>query len=332
MNYRLLELIAPPETTEQARKVIEGEDHLGIWADRLDDESTILRVLVNMNDTENLTDTLTNKFSNAEGFRIMIFSVEATLPQPEVDDDDSEDDEEGGMGRVSREELYANISSGSQMTWHFLISVFFSTLVAGFGLITNDVAVIIGAMVITPLLGPNVAMSLAVTLGDTNLGFRSLKSNGAGLAIALIISFIMGTIFVVDPETSQILARTDVGLTDISIGLAAGSAGVLAYTQGVPAPVIGVMMAIALLPALASGGLLLGAGYYELALGAFILTMTNLICINLSGVLTFLAQGIRPRTWWETEKAKKAIRIGLAIWFILLTIFAILIVIWEQAE
>lgn len=331
MNYRMLELIAPKDTCQSAREVIEREEHLGIWTNSYHEGYTVLRVLINMDDTETLSDTLTDKFSDADGFRIMIFSVEATLPQPEIAEEELTDKEESSVERVSREELYANVSSGSRMTWVFLVSVFFSTVVAGFGLITNDVAVIIGAMVITPLLGPNVAMSLAVTLGDLKLGLRSLKANGAGLSIALLISYIMGAVFIVDPETAQILSRTEVGLTHISIGLAAGSAGVLAYTEGVPAPVIGVMMAIALLPALASGGLLLGAGYYELALGALILTVTNLICINLSGVLTFLAQGIRPRTWWETKKAKKAIRIGLAIWFVLLVIFATLIFLWEQA-
>lgn len=331
MNYRLLEVIAPTETTKAAQEVVKGEDHIGIWMDTLNSHTSVLRVLVDMDDTETLSDKLANKFSDAAGFRILIFSVEATLPQPEIEEEVLKKEEATEYGRVSREELYVDISSGSEMTAVYLVSVFFSTLVASFGLITNDVAVIIGAMVITPLLGPNVAMALAVILGDLKLGTQSLKANGAGLAMALVISYLIGAIFYVDPETSQIVARTTVGLTDITIGLAAGSAGVLAYTQGVPAPVIGVMMAIALLPALASGGLLLGAGHYELAVGALILTVTNLICINLSGVLTFMAQGIRPRTWWKTKKAKKAIRIGLFIWFILLAIFAIVILVWEQA-
>jgi len=103
----------------------------------------------------------------------------------------------------------------------------------------------------------------------------------------------------------------------------------LAFTRGVPATIVGVMVAVALLPPLAAFGLLIGAGYLSLAFGAMILTLTNLICINLAGIITFLIQGVRPRTWWEAEKAKKASRTAIAIWFVLLVILAIVIWFWN---
>ena len=58
------------------------------------------------------------------------------------------------------------------------------------------------------------------------------------------------------------------------------------------------------MPPLVVFGLLLGAGYYSLALGAFFLFLANLISVNLAGVAIFLAQGIEPRTWWDAKKAK----------------------------
>lgn len=331
MDYRMLELTAPPETVKEARKIVEQEEVLGVWTENLDDGDSILRALLTTDRTEALSDKLTENFSSAEGFRIMLFSVEATVPQPEKKEQEENDEEssENIVGRISREELYADVTSGSELNWVYVAMVVLSTLVAGVGLIRDDVAVIIGAMVIAPLLGPNVSMALSATLGDLDLGWRSLKSNAAGLFSALAVALVMGFLINVDLDSQQLISRTTVSLGDITIALAAGGAGVLAFTRGVPATIVGVMVAVALLPPLVNVGLLLGAGHIHLAVGSIILTLTNLICINLAGILTFLVQGVRPRTWWEEQKAKKAYRLAIAIWFVLLVVLALIIWYWN---
>jgi uncharacterized hydrophobic protein (TIGR00341 family) len=288
--------------------------------------------LLEANRTEALSDTLTEKYSQIEGFRIMLFEVQATLPQSseeEETDEAQKEPEEKSIGRISREELYADVSSGSELNTVYIGLVLLSTLVAGVGLVRDDVAVIIGAMVIAPLLGPNVSMALSVTLGDMDLGWQSLKTNVAGLAASLALAFVMGLVMQVDLESQELINKTNVSLGDITIALAAGSAGVLAFTRGVPAAIVGVMVAVALLPPLVNVGLLLGAGHINLAIGSVILTTTNLICINLAGILTFLVQGIQPRSWWEVEKAKKATRIAIGIWVALLAILAVIIWYWN---
>lgn len=335
MNLRMMELIAPPETAQKAREIVEDQNIIGLWTDDLEDGCAVLRVLLDVEQTEAVSDTLSEKFGDVDGFRIMLFSVEATLPQPEIDEEEDEGDTEEeaqGPGRVSREELYADVTDGSELTPVYLAMVILSTLVAGVGLILDDVATIIGAMVIAPLLGPNVSLALAATLGDIDLGWRSLKANAAGLFASLAVAFLMGLIFTVDPQSEELITRTMVSLKHIIIALAAGSAGVLAFTRGVPATIVGVMVAVALLPPLVDVGLLLGAGYTQLAIGAGILTVTNLICINLAGISTFLIQGVRPRSWWEERKAQKASRIALGTWFVLLLIFAGIIWYWGQFD
>lgn len=334
MNYRLLELTAPKESTKEARDLIEQEEHvIGVWSNELNNGASILRVLVDANRIEKLSDQLTEKFSNVDGFRIMLFEVEATLPQPAFDEEEESDeeteDEKKYVGRISREELYADVSSGSELSLVYMGLVILSTVVAGVGLVRDDVAVIIGAMVIAPLLGPNVSMALSVTLGDLELGWKSLKTNVIGISISLLLALALGMVMDVTLESQQIVNKTNVNVGDIAIALAAGSAGVLAFTRGVPAAIVGVMVAVALLPPLVNVGLLLGAGFTNLAIGSAILTTTNLICVNLAGILTFLVQGIRPRSWWEAEKAKKATRIAVAIWFTLLIALAILIWYWN---
>ncbi|MGM0545528.1 MAG: TIGR00341 family protein [Bacteroidota bacterium] len=334
MSYRMLELIAPREKAKEARDILEEENVLGIWVDDIEDETSVVRTLVDTNRTEALTDLLTEKFSHVDGFRIMLFEVQATLPNPdqnekETDVDQPDESEEKYVGRISREELYSDVSEGSELNTVFVGLVLLSTLVAGVGLVRDDVAVIIGAMVIAPLLGPNVSMAFSVTLGDLDLGWRSLKTNAAGIFASLAMAFIMGLVMEVDLESQQLINKTNVSLGDITIAMAAGGAGVLAVTRGVPAAIVGVMVAVALLPPLVNIGLLLGAGYTNLAVGSTILTITTLICINLAGILTFLAQGVQPRSWWEVEKAKKATRIAITTWVVLLALLATIIWYWN---
>ena len=211
------------------------------------------------------------------------------------------------------------------ISWFFFAMVFFSSIVASVGILRNNVVYIIGAMVIAPLLGPNVALSLATTLGDIGLSRRALRAIGFGILTALLSSVVIGMFFEVSPEIPELLSRTEVGLGDIVLALVAGSAAALSFTSDLYSALIGVMVAVALLPPLVTLGMLTASGQWELALGSLYLFLINLICVNLAGVLTFLIQGIRPLTWWEATKAKKATRIALIIWAFLLITLAIMI-------
>jgi uncharacterized membrane protein len=88
------------------------------------------------------------------------------------------------VDRISREELYNSIADGAKLSRVFVMMVILSAIVAAIGLIKDNVAVVVGAMVIAPLLGPNVALALGTTLGDIPLTLRSLKTNVVGVAIA----------------------------------------------------------------------------------------------------------------------------------------------------
>jgi uncharacterized membrane protein len=109
------------------------------------------------------------------------------------------------------------------------------------------------------------------------------------------------------------------------LALAAGSAGALAFTSGVPSVVVGVMVAVALLPPLVVAGLLAGAGHWMPAAGALVLLLTNVTCVNLAGVVTFLLQKVRPRTWWEADRARSSTRLAVAVWILMLAVLLALI-------
>jgi len=326
MPLRLLEATIPEEELERIPELIEDVPVLHSWTSKSVDGAGVVHVLLEAKESEALCDRLADHFESEEGFRLILLPVEATLPVVEEPEEEEEGEDEPtgsdrkGAPRISREELYEDLSHAGRLTPVYAVMVALSTVVAAVGLIRGDVAIIIGAMVIAPLLGPNVALSLAATLGDLSLAWRSLKAAGAGALIAGGLSVLLGTLLTIDPAASELAARTRPDVGDVALALAAGAAGTLAFTSGVPAVVVGVMVAVALLPPLVVAGLLAGAGQLEPAAGALVLVLTNVTCINLAAMATFLLQKVRPRTWYEADRAKKAARIAVAIWVGLLAV------------
>ena len=324
MPLRLIESIVPSDSLAVFDDSLPASGNIiGRWDEVLNDEKALVRILVDSTDVEKLVDGLVERFSDVEGFRIMLLPVEATLPRlVEKEPAEPSAEEDRSAERISREEIFNAVSEGANVTNVFIAQVVLATLVASVGLMRNDTATLIGAMVIAPLLGPNMALSLATTLSDWELIGRSLWANAVGLMVALAASVTIGFFFPVNLTQEAIASRTHVAPGDIILALASGCAGVLAFTSGAPSALIGVMVAVALLPPFAVFGLLLAAGEFHAASGALMLVFTNVICVNLAGTLTFVMQGLRPQSWWEAKRAKSAARTAIAIWAVLLTVLA----------
>lgn len=325
MALRLIEVTIPAEDEERIPELFDDLPVIDCWTVASSDERAHLRVLVEADDTESLSDTLVDAFGSSEVFRLVVLAAETTLPSPE-EEDEGEEEENASAGRVSREELHDALTDASRLTRVYLVMIALSTIVAAVGIVRDDVAIVIGAMVIAPLLGPNLALALAATLGDLKLAGQALQVIAAGLATALGLSLAVGLLLGVEPTGNpQIAGRTTAGLGDVALALAAGAAGSLAFTTGVPTVAVGVMVAVALLPPLVVAGMLAGAGHGAAAFGAAMLVVTNVTCVNLAAVATFLIQKVRPRTWWEEERARKATRIAVATWLGMLAVLLALI-------
>lgn len=324
MALRLIRVAVPEEDAGDLQELLGEQEchHFGVW--RNGEGRAMAEVLVSPEAAEPLTDRLEERFGDAEGFRVVILATEAVLPRPdeEEDDRDGEEGEDRPRDRISREELYADVTEGLRISPTFLAMTGLSAVVAAVGLLRDDVAVIIGAMVIAPLLRPNVGLALAATLADRKLGWRAVLTNAAGSGLALALAVATGLLVEVDPSVPAIASRSVIDHQSLILALAAGAAGTLAFTRGLAGAVIGVMVAVALLPPLVSAGLLLGAGHLRPAIGAFLLTGGNLVSINLAGVVTFLLQGVRPRSWWQAERAKKAGLLAAGVWLVLLLALA----------
>ena len=283
-----------------------------------------LRMLVPDEARQSLTDSLQSLLEGDAKARIVITPVDTVLPRPEPSPEDQENQKKRATAST-REELYEEIARGARLDTNFLLLTFLSTVVASIGLAENNVAVVIGAMVIAPLLGPNIALAFATSLGDKTLLWQATKTNAAGLAFALALSIGIGLIWSVDLGSAEILARTQVGLDGVALALASGAAAVLSLTTGLSSTLVGVMVAVALLPPTAVLGMLVGGGRWDLAGGAALLLAVNLVCVILSAKVVFLVKGVKPRSWTERNRARQSMAAYLALWALLLAILVAVI-------
>lgn len=282
-----------------------------------------VRLLVTPEKRQDTLDALEAALGNSESAKWFLMSVEAALPRQE--EKPSEEEDKKDSATTSREELYNSVEKSARLDSNFLLLVFLSTIVVAIGLLEDNVAVVIGAMVIAPLLGPNIALALGTALGDTSLMWKSLKTTLAGLTLALGLCFLLGMLWPLNFESQELIARTDAGLDSAALAFASGAAAVLSLTTGLPSVLVGVMVAVALLPPTATLGLMMGAGNWELATGAGLLLAVNIVCVNLAAKVSFLFRGIKPRTWLEKQKARQSMTLYIILWILSLAVLLVAI-------
>ena len=328
---KLIEVIADSGHLDTLTGLAEQHEVLDHWYMQADDgQRQSFRMLVNDEARQPILDSLQGMLGSSKNDRIVVLPVEAVLPRPQsVEKSNSK---KQSVSKSTREELYNQIEKGARLDFNFLILTFLSTIVAAIGLLENNVAVIIGAMVIAPLLGPNIALALATTLGDKALMLASLKTNLAGVLLALIISMTIGWLWPYANPGPEILSRTDVGFDSILLALASGAAAALSLTSGIASALVGVMVAVALLPPTATLGMMLVMGHYDLATGAALLLAINVVCVNLSASLVFVLKGIRPRTWLEKSKARQSIAWIILFWLMTLIVLAMVVAVRTVVE
>lgn len=325
METRLFQVLLSASVLEKVLEIFDSCSAIAVWqteATSGDEDKTIVHALVPADSADGAMTELEKLNETSETLRIVLSSVQATLPRPPEPEDRKADEEPSeettprflGSLSVTTEELVTEVSGSSRLRPLYIVTVGISAVVAAAGLVQNNIAAIIGAMVIAPLLGPNVALALATTLGDLKMASRAVIASLAGVAVAVGIGTATGLLVTVDPGLSEISVRTDVGLVNVLVALASGAAAALAFTTGVSTTLVGVMVAVALLPPAVTLGLMIGSSKWELAIGTALLLLVNIAAVNLSAVVVFLIQGVRPATYWEVEKARKATIIAIASW------------------
>nr|WP_282450038.1 TIGR00341 family protein [Microbulbifer sp. CAU 1566] len=268
-----------------------------------------MRLLTSDDKVQLFLDDLAPLIEGVQGARVLVIPVEVSLPKQSDEERKKED-----AALAAREALYASAEKSARLDRDYLVLVMLSTLVAAIGMLEDNVSAVIGAMVIAPLLGPNMAFGLGTALADTALMRSALVTLVAGLLVAVALSVVIGLLWPWSTLSGELLSRTNVGWDSVALALASGAAAALSMTSGLSSVLVGVMVAVALLPPAATFGMMVGSGKWQLALGAGLLLAVNIVCVNLACKLVFVMKGIEPRTWWQKKSAHKAMKIYIGVW------------------
>jgi uncharacterized hydrophobic protein (TIGR00271 family) len=222
-----------------------------------------------------------------------------------------------------RDALYGSVLASSHMDPGYLTMLALAGLIALFGLLQNSVAVIIGAMLISPLMNPILSAALALLLGDGKLGRKSAIVLGLSIGGVILITSLVAWLSPLKQVTPEILARTNPNLLDLFIAVLSGLAGTLALRTGAVAMTIipGVAIAVAVIPPLAVVGYGLSNHHGAMAGGAFLLFLTNLVSIMISAAVVFLLMGFRPHE--AAERVRLKLKYRMAISALVLVVLAI---------
>lgn len=191
-------------------------------------------------------------------------------------------------------ELVARVEEMSTPSGAFFLMVTLSTVIAVYGLLSNSTAVVIGAMLVAPLMGPIFGIALGLASGDTSLLARAAGAELKGMAVSVGLALLVGLVPDHPAFATEILSRTHPTVYDVIVAVASGLAGAFALAdRRVNAALPGVAIATAIVPPLATVGLCLSAGRFDLAGGAFLLFLANLLAIEAVAAAYFTWVGVR---------------------------------------
>ncbi len=321
MTRKLIQIVLPKDRAEAVTACLDdlSTDHWFLLATEDGDRRTLVASLQEV-DTQDLLDRIAEALDGESGWHLHVLPTEGSLP--EVDDEEEQERIAQRETARAREAIYGDIRQGTALTLDYLVLTGLATVVAAIGLSLDQVAVVIGAMVIAPLLGPILGLAFAVNLGTLSLMLVALRSLGAGLAVAAISAAALGVLF--RGHIGAVVETYDAPLTLISVALplASGAAAALMVAGGQTSALVGVMVAAALLPPLSAAGLLLGGGEWFKAGKAVTTVLVNIAAINLAALVVFRAKGIRPRKWQSDEHATSP-WISVAISSLIVVLFAV---------
>ncbi len=262
--------------------------------------------------TDEIIDSLRSKFdfTNNRERSLIIFTPDTIIPR----------DEKKHL-HATRESLISYAENNSLISIDYIIMLIISAIIISLGLILNNVAVIVGGMVIAPALGPILAIIIGIVTGNKIM----IKQGFYSEFLAVILSITVGYIFARSiPDLTineSIKIRMFPTLADIIIALAAGAAASYTLMIGnLKTGLVGVMVAAALLPVMCNIGIGLALNNDTIIIGGFLLLAGNFLGLIFSGVIVFYFEGLKAEYWYR-KKAKKYIKKSLI--FIIISVILI---------
>ncbi|TFB22148.1 TIGR00341 family protein [Filobacillus milosensis] len=337
MGLQLVEVYVPKNNYHFVVEKLRSFSREGTWKEEeSQDERILIRMIISSDYVEDVLNYLETVSRSSEGFETILFPVHTYFSHQSIEKEEEkdekkeeeqkeQDEDKQKFLRASRQELKHTIEEKSKLTLNYTLLVIFSAIVATAGFMKDDTAVVIGAMAIAPLIGPAISMGFATVLGDLSHLGKAAFTLFLGVFIIVGISAFFGYFVFNITESSQYNSRTEVTLADFFLALAAGAAGAMSILNRLSSNLVGVMVAVALLPPVITFGMSIGQGLWDDTFGSSLLVMTNITCIVLSAVIIFFISGVRP-VKWKDESMISASRL-VSIFFISLIALIIFVII-----
>ena len=198
-------------------------------------------------------------------------------------------------GMVNHRDVIREVATGVDRSWVYYLMLLMAALIALFGLLTNSVAVVIGAMLISPLMGPIISSGLALTIGDLPLARGAFRTIAVSVLLTVLVTALVTFISPLKEPTAEIMARVRPNIYDLFVAMLSGVVGAVALCtkRNYMITATGVAVATAVIPPLSVVGYGLGTGQIMLGLGGFLLFFTNFVAIILTSDLVFFIMGFR---------------------------------------
>ena len=211
-------------------------------------------------------------------------------------------------------DIETSIRAGVSFKGSQLLTLIFAIFIASLGLNTDSIPVIIGAMLISPLMGPIIGAGLGIGVQDFDLVKRSLKNIAAAVIGSLLASALY---FFISPQyenSSQLLARTSPSIYDVFVALFGGAAGILSIAAKNKGQVLpGVAIATSLMPPLCTAGYGLATMQMQFFLGALYLFLTNMIFIFFATWIGVKMMGFKNVTYSNQKRARRMRAIAFSV-------------------
>jgi uncharacterized hydrophobic protein (TIGR00341 family) len=330
---RLVQVLIPTGKRDAVLGVLadEGIDYVLTDETSGREFTTVVTFPVPTNALEPVLEALRDVGINDDGYTVVVDAN--TVISSRFDELEEKYAEEEDEDRIAREELTSKANDLAPSLSNYSLMTVISAIIATAGLLLDSPAVVVGSMVIAPLIGPAMTANVGTVVDDHEMFVRGVKLQAIGLGLAVASATVFALLVryanVIPPladvtSVGQIRERVAPDFLSLVVALGAGAAGVVSLTSGVSTALVGVMIAVALIPPAATVGIGIAWGQPLVSLGSAVLVLVNVLSINLAVLAGLWYQGYRPEHWFQEGDARSATvkRIGvLALSILILSAF-----------
>ncbi len=320
--YKKIDLLIDDSYAEAIDKITERKQVVGSWRIKNQNHKMKYVIILRDEDIEIIRDEISKvlkldlEIAEVKDVKniMMVESVEGFLPKiQEIESADSKKKEMKSkkiIDRISIDEMHEIVSDGNSLSHNFLINVILASIVCSIGIIKEDTAVLIVSSTIAPFFGAIIGYSFGISIGDSDVIKKSLKTMIFGFLLSLTMGILTGFLWNYLPETynidttKHIFHEMNINRYTFVLALASGASASLAITSGLSTIMASFMISAAILPNITISGILISNGFFEMFFQSFLLLIINIVSIIFTSQLIFMFKKVNPKTKKAIEYSK----------------------------